>query len=136
LASRSDVDRKRIGSIGWCMGGGYSLAAALNVDSLAAAVVCYGRLVTDAEEIKKIGCPVLGIFGEEDRGIPAESVREFEKAAKAHGKDVETGIYKGAGHAFMNPSNKSGFREKVTQDAWSRIYKFLDSTLKRSGEQK
>jgi carboxymethylenebutenolidase len=92
--------------------------------------------VTDAEEIKKIGCPVLGIFGEEDRGIPAESVREFEKAAKAHRKDVETRIYKGAGHAFMNPGNKSGFREKETQDAWSRIYKFLDSALKGSGEKK
>jgi carboxymethylenebutenolidase len=130
LESSSAVIKSRVGSIGWCMGGGYSLATALNVKTLAVAVVCYGRLVTEPEEIRKISCPVLGIFGEDDKGIPASSVREFEKASKSQGKDVTAVIYPGAGHAFMNQNNKAGYHQKEAEDAWTRIRLFLDSHLK------
>jgi len=130
LESSPTVIRTGVGSIGWCMGGGYSLVTALNVKTLAAAVVCYGRLVTEPEEIKKISCPILGIFGEDDKGISASSVRAFEKASKSEGKDVSTVIYPGAGHGFMNQNNKSGYRQKEAENAWSRIRFFLDGHLK------
>src|SRR2546426_754743 len=63
LKSHERVDPKRIGSIGWCMGGGYSLNTALTVGDLAACVICYGRLVTDSSAAATIPCPVLGLFG-------------------------------------------------------------------------
>ena len=132
LKSRTEVDPKKIGSIGWCMGGGYSLAAALNIPDLAACVICYGRLVTDSSAIAKIPCPILGLFGQEDQGITPESVREFEASAKMAGKDVSATIYPGSGHAFMNPGNKNkpGYRPADAKDAWSRINAFFDRTLK------
>lgn len=130
LASRSDISKEKIGSIGWCMGGGYSLAAALNIDQLAASVICYGRLITEEDEIQKIACPVLGIFGAADRGIPEASVKVFERSAQKLDKNVRTTIYPAAGHGFMNPNNKTGYDEKATEDAWQRIYAFLDSKLK------
>src|SRR5262245_27494233 len=51
LQAREEVNKDKIGSIGWCMGGGYSLQAAVNLPELAACVINYGRLVTDAELI-------------------------------------------------------------------------------------
>ncbi len=130
LSQRNDVERQRIGSIGWCMGGGYSLVAALTIPELAAAVVCYGRLVSEPEEIKKINCPVLGIFGEADRGIPPASVKAFEREAQKLDKQVRTAIYPKVGHAFMNPNNKSGYDAETAAEAWQRIFAFLDAKLK------
>src|SRR5579862_2774724 len=73
LSTRKDVDRGRIGSIGWCMGGGYSLQLAIHEPRLAACVVNYGALPTDPQELQQIGAPVLGNFGALDRGItPAD----------------------------------------------------------------
>lgn len=132
LKTRSNVDPKKIGSIGWCMGGGFSLVTALNVPDLAACVICYGRLVTDSSSIQKIPCPILGIFGEEDMGISPQSVREFETACKSAGKSIEVKIYEKAGHAFMNPNNAKAYRGASAKDAWSRIQTFLEKTLKRS----
>lgn len=129
LSSRGDVER--VGSIGWCMGGGYSLTAALTIPELAAAVICYGRLVSEVEEIKKISCPVLGIFGEADRGIPAASVKAFERQAQKLDKQVRTTIYPKVGHAFMNPNNKAGYDSAAASEAWQRIFAFLDAKLKK-----
>ena len=133
LKGRAEVNPHKIGSIGWCMGGGYSLAAALNIPDLAACVICYGRLVTDSSSLAKIPCPVLGLFGQEDQGITPESVREFEAAAKNSGKDVSVTIYPGAGHGFMNQGNqnKPGFRPESAKDAWSKINAFFARTLQR-----
>ena len=68
LASRPDVRKDEIGSVGWCMGGGFALLLAVNEPKLAACVVNYGSLPTDKDDIRKIHAPVLGNFGAEDRG--------------------------------------------------------------------
>src|SRR6266498_3756349 len=73
LRSRPDVDGKRIGSIGWCMGGGYSLALALAQPKLAGSVLYYGHLVTDDATIKGLSVPLFGNFGGQDKGIPPDS---------------------------------------------------------------
>ena len=63
LKSQSNVKKDRIGSIGWCMGGGYALDVALQEPDLAATVINYGHLATDPEALKKINAPILGLFG-------------------------------------------------------------------------
>ena len=69
LSSHPKLRKDRIGSIGWCMGGGYSLDVALQEPDLAADVINYGHLATDAEAFKKIKAPILGLFGGQDHGI-------------------------------------------------------------------
>lgn len=130
LAGRQDVGRNGIGSIGWCMGGGYSLALALAEPRLAASVIYYGRLVSDEASLDKVHAPVLGLFGEDDRGIPVASVRAFEGTMKKLGKPVEIHIYPGAGHAFANPARPS-YREAAAQDAWAKSLGFLERELKK-----
>jgi carboxymethylenebutenolidase len=131
LKSQSNVKKDRIASIGWCMGGGYSLDVALQEPTLTAAVINYGHLAVDADSLKKINASILGIFGGQDRGIPVEDVKKFEQTLKELGKKVEIVIYPNAGHAFENPNNKAGYRADDAADAWKRTVKFLENTLKK-----
>jgi carboxymethylenebutenolidase len=130
LAARPDVNKEKIGSVGWCMGGGLSLQLAIHEPGLAACVVNYGAMPTDSQEVQKILAPVLGNYGGEDRGIPVKDVRAFEDAMKGANKSVDVKIYPGAGHAFENPNNKLGYREVAAKDAWNRTLDFLDHNLK------
>ncbi len=130
LRSRPDVDPKKIGVIGWCMGGGYSLSLALAEPTLAAGVLYYGRLLTDEATIASLKVPLLGNFGGQDQGITPDSVREFEKKAKAAGKSVDFKIYPDAGHAFASSTDPKVFRAADARDADARTEKFLEKTLK------
>jgi carboxymethylenebutenolidase len=129
LKARKDVVPAKIGSVGWCMGGGYSLEAAVMLPGLSACVICYGRLVTDSTAIAGINASVLGIFGGTDKGIPPESALEFEGTAKGMKKSVSVTVYPEAGHAFMNPNNAGGYREADAKDAWTRILAFLGNVF-------
>jgi carboxymethylenebutenolidase len=129
LASRPDVETKKIGAIGWCMGGGWSIKLAEDQPKLAAFVVNYGPLPTDASIIAKIKAPMLGNFGADDKGIPPASVHAFETAMKTAGKNPDIKIYDGAGHAFQNPNNKDGYRKEATEDADKRITAFFHKEL-------
>ena len=129
LKAQSNVNKDRIGSIGWCMGGGYSLDVALQEPTLTADVINYGHLATDPESLKKINASILGIFGGQDRGIPVDDVKKFEQSLKQMGKKVDIVIYPDAGHRFENSNNKDGYRADDAADAWKRTVKFLADTL-------
>lgn len=130
LAKRNDVDPKRIGVIGWCMGGGYALALATYEPRLAATVINYGRLITQAGTIAAIRSPILGHFGATDNGIPPDSVKAFSETLGKVGKTSNIRIYAGAGHAFMNRENQQGYNERATVDAWKRIDDFFANRLR------
>jgi carboxymethylenebutenolidase len=134
LAARDNVDKARLGSIGWCMGGGYSLQLALAEPRLKACVICYGRPVTDPDRLKPLQAAVLGVFGEEDAGIPPAAVQKFEAALKEAGKKVE-GIHElKAGHGFMRPgegaAKNPAYRAGPAKEAWQNIDQFFAKTLK------
>ncbi len=130
LQTLPNVKKDKIGSIGWCMGGGYSLSLAINSSELAGAVIYYGRLVTDKDQLKKINAPIIGFFGEEDRGIPVSSVKEFEQTMKELGKDVSVHIYPEAGHAFANEERPSSYNASAAKDAWEKALAFFEKHLK------
>lgn len=119
----------RVGVIGWCFGGSWSLQTALMLPrDIDAAVMYYGRPVTDKTALATLKMPLLGFFGAEDRGIPPKAVHRFEADLEAAGVDAEIHIYPGAGHAFANPSG-SAYRPKPAHDAWQRTVKFFAKNL-------
>ncbi len=129
LAARKDVKPGRIGAIGWCMGGGLALQLAIHQPRLAVVVVNYGALPTDPNDIQQIGAWVLGNFGADDKGITPADVQAFEKTMKGLNRRVDFKIYPGAGHAFENPNNTTGYRPEAAADAWKRTLAFLHNAL-------
>jgi carboxymethylenebutenolidase len=124
------VRKDGVGVLGFCMGGRIALLTNLSPAAPNACVVFYGTPVTDAAQLKKASGPVLGIFGADDRGIPKSAIQEMEKGLTAAGRSVETKIYEGAGHAFMNETRDS-HRPAAAADAWKRVETFLGRTLAR-----
>lgn len=130
LAALPDVESKRIGAVGWCMGGGYAALLAVNDPTLKAVAINYGSLPTDHAALSKIHAAVLGNFGGQDRGITPDDVHAFEHSMQALGKQVNVKVYPDAGHAFENPNNQNGYRPEDAQDAQSRMQAFFASELK------
>jgi carboxymethylenebutenolidase len=131
LKARANVKADRLGSIGWCMGGGYSLDVALQEPTLTATVINYGHLATDTDSLKKINASILGLFGGQDQGIPVGDVQKFAATLKQLGKKVDITVYPDAGHGFENPNNTAGYRAKDAADAEQRTKNFFAGTLKK-----
>lgn len=127
---KEQIKATRVGTIGWCFGGAISLRTALLVpDQVDATVIYYGHVGADADELKPLKSPVLGLFGAADNGIPVESVRAFEATLKGLGKPVTIHVYDGAAHAFANPSGGS-YKADAAADAWQKALAFLAEHLK------
>ncbi|MCV0391837.1 MAG: dienelactone hydrolase family protein [Nitrosopumilus sp.] len=129
LTDNYSVDK--IGSIGWCFGGGQSLNLALNNNAMDATVIYYGSLITDYEKLSSINWPVLGIFAELDQGITVDTVNKFEKTLNDLEIPNEIKIYSGVNHAFANPSGDR-YAPEESKDAWTKTISFLDSALKKN----
>ena len=119
----------RIGSLGWCFGGGWSLnTAMLFPEDLDATVIYYGQVTDDEEKLRAINSPILGLFGAEDKGITVDSVQLFEAALERLRKNYEIHIYPGADHAFANPSG-TAYNAAAADDAWQKTLEFLSHHL-------
>lgn len=120
----------KIGVVGWCFGGGWSLQTALDLgEGIDAAVVYYGRTVADPAELAKLRAPLLGLFGGRDEGIPIAGVRAMEAELAKLGKDATIVVYEDADHAFANPSGTK-YQAAAAEDAWTRTTAFFARHLK------
>ena len=128
LRMAENVDAGRIGTLGWCYGGGQSYQVSL-VEDIKATVIYYGRVSTDKEVLSALQGPVLGIFGSEDQSIPLENIVRFQRSLQELGKEPEIHIYENAGHAFANPTNSSIFRKGKAIDAWKKTLDFFERNL-------
>lgn len=133
--SRPEAAKGRLGVIGWDMGGGYALDAALHDPRVTAAVVCYGRLTTDPKALAKLNGPVLGLFAGKDEGIPPETIKQFQRAMQKAGKHLAgPHVYADAESGFMDPNSPylTGPPDaKLAADAWAKIEAFFAAELKR-----
>jgi carboxymethylenebutenolidase len=120
LKKSDAVAPKKIGTIGWCMGGGLSLStAAYHSDLIGAAIAFYGRPLT-AGDTARLKVPVLGLYAEHDHGIPVEAVQAFEAELKKHGVPHEVQLYPETQHAFFNDTRPQIYNAVAAQDAWQK----------------
>lgn len=127
LRARADV--AKVGSLGWCFGGGWSLKLVQAQKDLAAGVVYYGSLESDPAKLTGLP-PLLGIFGDLDQGPSPAMVKAFDAALGTAGVTREIHSYAGAGHAFANPSGGDRYKPEAAKDAWAKTLAFLNKNLK------
>ncbi len=114
----------KVGTIGWCFGGGLSLQASLTAQKQAVAcVMYYGMPETDAAKLKSLNADVLNIWPTQDKWINKEVMDTFEASMKSAGKKLTVKAYD-ADHAFANPSNPK-FDEAFTADAYKHTLEFF-----------
>lgn len=120
--------KAKVGTIGWCFGGGWSLQASLIAGKQAVAcVMYYGMPEKDPEKLKTLKAPVLGLFAKKDRGINPEIVQTFEAAMKGAKKSITVKMYD-AEHAFANPSNPR-YDKEASADAHALAIAFFKKHL-------
>ena len=122
-----------VAAIGWCLGGGWTLQGALALgEELDAAVIYYGRVVTDEAALGALRAPLLGLFAGQDRAIKVADVEDFRSTLEQLGKDATIHVYPGADHAFANPSG-GNYNAIAAEDAWDRTIEFLRTHLRAGG---
>lgn len=134
-----DTSNAKVGVIGYCSGGRQSVLVACNVD-VDAAVDCYGAFVTGTppegfpirgnlvDQLPHLRCPLLGLFGADDKFPSPEQVDELEQILDAHGKEHEFHRYEGAGHSFFSV-DRPAYRPEAAVDGWQRIRDFYGRFL-------
>jgi carboxymethylenebutenolidase len=120
------VKRGDIGTIGFCWGGGQSFRYATDNPKLRAVVVCYGP-PPDTAAMRRIGAPVLGIYGENDARINA-TLPEVTAAMQKAGKTYTTEVFPNTGHGFLKPGREGSDGPQVER-AWKRILEFYRARL-------
>jgi len=130
----------KVGTIGYCSGGRQSFLAAVSLD-LDAAVDCYGAFIVGevpaglplkvgpiVDKTPSLSCPLLGLFGLEDKYPSPEHVAELEAALKANGKTYEFHSYPDTGHSFFSV-NRPAYRVEAANDGWEKIFTFYGRYL-------
>jgi carboxymethylenebutenolidase len=120
----------RIASIGWDLGGGWSLQTALLYpNQLDAMVMYYGQVIPDRDRLASLNVPVLGFFAGEDASIPLREVQDFRAVLMDLGKVAEILIVPRVDHAFANPKSRN-YNEQAANEAWTTTLAFLERHLK------
>ena len=130
----------KVGTIGYCSGGRQAFLTALSLD-IDAAVDCYGAFVVGlppdgfplrvtplVDRAPELRCPLLGLFGNEDKYPSPAHVDELEKALTEAGKPFEFHRYDHAGHAFF-AVNRPSYRPEAAVDGWQKIQAFFGTHL-------
>ncbi|HSC30013.1 MAG TPA: dienelactone hydrolase family protein [Vicinamibacterales bacterium] len=126
LKSRPDCT-SRIGTVGFCYGGGVVRMLATRIPDLAAAVPFYGGH-PDPSEASKIKAPILSHYAENDARINAAQPA-WEEALKAAGVQFESHVYPGTQHGFNNDTTPR-YDEAAAKLAWERTMAFFNKHLR------
>ncbi len=137
LKTLSEVHGDRIGITGFCMGGRVAYLLATHNPDLLAAVGFYpgnimrawGEVPAPFERFDQIGCPVMGLFGEDDQNPGPADVAKLDAELSRLGKAHEFHSYPGAGHSFMSEGRPS-YRQEADADAWPKCVGWFDRYLK------
>lgn len=129
LLNHEATTSKKVGVVGFCMGGVLALYAASKNRDIGACVDLYGIHPNVKPDLPNLQAPVLGIYAEKDAYVTPESVRVLEKKLKELGKSVEVHIYPDVDHAFFNDQRPEVYDDKAARDAWQRTIQFLASHL-------
>jgi carboxymethylenebutenolidase len=130
LLGHKRVTSKKVGTVGFCMGGALSLFAASKNPEVGACVVFYGGHPNVKPDLANLQAPVLGLYAEKDTFVSPKVVRELDQQLTKLGKRHEFTTYPGADHAFFNDERPEVYNAKAAADAWKKTVEFFRKELK------
>jgi carboxymethylenebutenolidase len=125
LAKNRDVDARRMGAIGFCMGGSFAIAWACTDSRLKAIAPFYAVNPRPMELVSRL-CPVVGSYPEQD--FTARAGRKLDGALTQHNIAHDVKVYSGARHSFFNESGGS-YDRAAAEDSWARVLKFFGEQI-------
>jgi carboxymethylenebutenolidase len=129
LSGHARVNSKKIGTIGFCMGGALALYAACRNPEVGACAVFYGGHPNVKPDLEALQAPVLGIYGAKDSFVTPASVHDLDRRLSALGKRHEFHTYPGADHAFFNDTRPEVYDAAASADAWTKALAFFRREL-------
>ena len=130
LLAHPAVTSKKVGILGFCMGGQLALYAGMEFpDRIAAVVDFYGIHPKVKIIAMKVRVPVLGHFATRDTSVPADQVRQLAAAVQQAGGSFVTHFYY-ADHAFFNDTRSAVYDRDSAELAWTRSLEFLKANVK------
>jgi carboxymethylenebutenolidase len=130
LVAQPGVAAKRVGTVGFCMGGALSLFAACRNPEVGACVVFYGGHPNVKPDLASLQAPLLGLYAGKDGFVTPERVTELDKQLTALGKRHEFHTYPAADHAFFNDERPTVYDPAAAADAWDKTLAFFRRELK------
>jgi carboxymethylenebutenolidase len=121
---------KKVGAVGFCMGGQLALFAATLNPAVGACVNFYGIHPNVKPDYAKLAGPVLGFYAERDAFVTPAVARQVDADIRAAGRSSEIHIYPGVDHAFFNDERPEVYDRNAAEDAWRRTLAFLRQHLK------
>jgi carboxymethylenebutenolidase len=118
LLAQPFVAPKKIGVVGFCMGGRLAGQFAVKGQSAGAVVAFYGVTELSDEDVAQIDVPLLSIYGETDAGYPPEMIDANQRKLEAASKPHRTLVYPGAPHAFFNDTRPHIYHAQAAGLAW------------------
>jgi carboxymethylenebutenolidase len=129
LAPPAGVTGKKVGIIGFCMGGALSLFAACRNPEVGACAVFYGGHPSVKPDLAALRAPVLGIYAGKDSFVTPGAVKELDQQLTVLGKRHEFHVYPDADHAFFNDERSDVHDAGAAADAWSKTIAFFRREL-------
>jgi carboxymethylenebutenolidase len=126
LAGRDNCNGK-VGSVGFCYGGGVSLRCAVSRAATTAAVCFYGRALS-AEDTAKVTVPLMMHYAGNDPRVNA-GIPDFRKALDENGVAYSLNMYPGTNHGFHNDSSEARYDTEAAILAWQRTMNFFANYL-------
>lgn len=128
LKQMPNVEPKKLGLIGFCVGGFMTYTVAERYPDLGAVVPFYGAGYNPTpESVAGIQAPVLAFYGSRDQSVPPDQIEHIKQVYQQAGKNLTVKVYD-AGHAFINPDHGMG-NEKAAAEAWPLAVNFLKQNL-------
>lgn len=125
LQKQPGVDARRIGAVGFCMGGGYALQLAVTDKGMKVASAFYGAVPKPLEAFAR-SCPIVGSYPEKD--FTVKGARELDAVLETYDVPRDIKFYPNTQHSFFN-RQRTPFEVEASRDAWERMLSFFSEHL-------